>query len=120
MTTQRILIAVFEVPGWGGAATTRYDLFARMQREGMDVAFANLVHPADAMFFQRTFGAAFGNPAQLADVHTLVLELPLWRPHASLAAAVDALRVDLLVGVGFVATRLLRLALNTAPEMDLS
>lgn len=115
MTAPRIVIAVYEVPGWGGAATTRYDLFARMQREGMDVAFVNLVHAADAMFFQRTFGPTFGNPAQLADVHTHVLELPLWRPHAPLTATIDALQGDLLVGVGFVATRLLRLACPTLP-----
>lgn len=120
MTAPRILIAVYEVPGWGGAATTRYDLFARMQRDGMEVAFVNLVHPADAIFFRHVFRETFGNPAQLANVHTHVLELPLWRAHASLAATIDAFQADLMVGVGFIATRLLRLACSTLPLVMLT
>jgi glycosyltransferase involved in cell wall biosynthesis len=120
MTVPRIVIAVYEVPGWGGAATTRYDLFARMQRDGIEVAFVNLVHPADALFFRHVFGETFGNPAQLANVHTHVLELPLWRIHESLAATIDAFQADLLVGVGFIATRLLRLACSTLPLVMLT
>lgn len=120
MTAPRILIAVYEVPGWGGAATTRYDLFARMQRDGMDVAFVNLVHPVDAMFFRHVFGETFGNPNQLANVHTLALELPLWRRQAHVSAAVEAMHPDLLVGAGFVATRLLRLACPTLPLVMLT
>src|SRR5262245_8920359 len=81
----QLLVGCFEVPGWGGAATFSYTLFDRMQQEGRSVAYVNLVADDDAAMLRDLFGGAVGNPRSLADVHTCVLERPLFRVQAGLA-----------------------------------
>lgn len=111
----KILVACFETPGWGGAATLAYLLYERMQRDGLAKGYVNLVERADESFLQETFGSNYGNPKNLPQVHTNILEPPLWRAHASLANTISRLKPTLLVGVDFIATRLLQLAAPSLP-----
>jgi glycosyltransferase involved in cell wall biosynthesis len=111
----RILLGCFEIPGWGGANTCLYQLFERMQREGRQVAYVNLVDEADAPFFRYVFGDRFGNPRGLADVHTCILERPLWRTHAALTRLIDGYAPDVLLGFGFIAALLLKRAAPHLP-----
>ena len=113
--SKRILLSCYEVPSWGGASTVLYLLFERMQREGMDVAYLNLVNREDEAFFRRLFGESFGNPRSLDNVHTCVVDEPLWRAHGSLTDLISDLRPDLLFGFGFIAARLLELAAPRLP-----
>jgi glycosyltransferase involved in cell wall biosynthesis len=113
--SKRILLSCYEVPSWGGASTVLYLLFERMQGEGMDVAYLNLVNREDEAFFRRLFGESFGNPRSLDNVHTCIVEEPLWRAHGGLTDLVSNLRPDLLFGFGFIAARLLELAAPRLP-----
>ncbi len=117
MTAPTFLLGCFEIPGWGGAATVSYALFERMQRDGFAVHYVNLVRQEEAAMLAEAFGAAAGNPAGLADVHTLLLADPLWRAHAELTALIETLRPDLLVARGFVAAALMARA---APDVPLA
>jgi glycosyltransferase involved in cell wall biosynthesis len=111
---RRILLSCYEAPSWGGASTVAYALFEQMQRDGLGVAYVNLVHRNEEDFFRRTLGPSFGNPRALPDVHTCVLDEPLWRLHDPLRRIISQARPDLLFGFGFIAARLLQLA---APEL---
>lgn len=113
--SKKILLGCYEVPGWGGAATVLYLLFEKMQREGLDVAYVNLVSEKDEVFFRYLFGNNFGNPRSLANVHTCILEEPLWRAHAALTHLIGSLASDLLFGFGFSAARLMKLAAPGKP-----
>jgi len=109
------LLGCYEAPGWGGASTATYELFARMQRDGLDVHFVNLVAQADVALLTGAFGPAFGNPRRLANVHTLVLPAALWQTHAALVELIDELQPDLLVPCGFIAAWLMRRATPRLP-----
>lgn len=118
--SKRILFACYEVPRRGGASTILYLLFERMQRAGFEVTYVNLVEDMDAVFFRYLFGNDFDNPQSLANVHTCILENPLWRAHANLTALIHSLAPDLLVGFGFIAARLLELAAPDRPVVFMS
>lgn len=112
--SKRILLGCYEIPGWGGAATSHYQLFERMQRDGFDVAYVNFVHEADELFLRYQFGDNFGNPRALDNVHTCILERPLWHPSVVLARLVESLAPDLLLAKGFIATLILK---RVAPHL---
>ena len=113
--SKRILLSCYEVPSWGGASTGLYLLFERMQRDGMDVAYVNLVNREDEALFRRLFGESFDNSRSLDNVHTCIVEEPLWRAHGDITALISDLRPDLLFGFGFIAARLLELAAPRLP-----
>jgi glycosyltransferase involved in cell wall biosynthesis len=106
----RLLIGCFEIPGWGGASTAAYQLFARVRRDGIDAAYLNLIGGGDVPIYERRFGAGYGNPDNLPDVHTCELEGAFYGPHPELTAAIDAVQPDLLIGVGFIAALLMKRA----------
>ncbi|MGH7960324.1 MAG: glycosyltransferase [Candidatus Binatia bacterium] len=112
---KKILLGCYGVPGRGGASTVLYLLFERMQRDGLDVAYVNLIEEPDEVFCRYLFGAGFSNPRSLKNVHTCILHEPLWRAHAALAELIDALAPDLLLGFSFIAARLLELAAPRRP-----
>jgi len=112
----QLLLGCFEVPGWGGAATFSYTLFDRMQQERRSVAYVNLVADDDAGMLRDLFGGAVGNPRSLADVHTCVLERPLFRAHAGLAEMIRAIQPQMLFACGFIAAWLMK---HAAPELPL-
>ena len=92
-----------------------YLLFERMQREGFDVCYINLVHENDQPFLRSLFGCNVGNPRSLANVDTCVLEEPLWRAHVNLSRLITSVKPDLLFGFGFIAARLFQLAMPGLP-----
>jgi len=112
--SKRILLGCYGVPGRGGAGTVLYLLFERMQRDGLDVAYVNLVDEKDEVFFRYLFGDTYDNPRSLQNVYTCILKDPLWRVHPPLADLISTLTPDLLFGFGFIAAWLLEL---TAPRM---
>lgn len=113
---RRVLIGCYEVPGWGGAATRAYLLFERMQRDGLEVAYVNLVGARDETFLRGLFGSAFGNPRALEGVYTCRVEDPYAQVQPDLAAIVRGVAPDLLLGVGFIAVQLLKWS---APHLPL-
>ncbi|MEO2046700.1 MAG: glycosyltransferase [Pirellulales bacterium] len=107
---KKILLACYEVPGWGGASTTHYNLFERMQTDGLDVAYVNLVNVKYENRFRKLFGHEVGNPRALDNVHNCVVEEPLWQPHSSLADVIEAENPELILAFGCIAAHLVKLA----------
>src|SRR5574341_2562582 len=91
---KRVLLGCYEVPGWGGAATSHYQLFERMQSDGWDVAYVNLVSDKDAAFLRPLFGQRFGNPRGLANVQTCVLRPPIWDAQPCVAQRIGEVAPD--------------------------
>lgn len=112
----KILLGCYEIPGWGGASTSSYNLFRRMQRDGLDVHYLNIVDEQDADFFFYAYGDDYGNPKRLDNVHNCVLDERLFAAHPHLASLVSQLSPDLLLGSGFIAALLMKQA---APERRL-
>jgi len=115
--SKRILLACYEVPGWGGASTYLYQLFRRMQRDSLDVSYVNLVEEADAVYFRYLWGDGFGNPLRLENVVACILRGPLWQPHAAIIEIIRERSPEILVGCGFFAARLLELAAPQLPTV---
>ena len=110
LMSRRVLIGCYGVPGWGGSSTVLYQLFDRMQRDGHDVTFINLLTDHQERALRPVFGDRLGNPYALANVYTCTVTPPLWQVHAALAQLIEHLRPDLLLGFGLIATRLFELA----------
>jgi hypothetical protein len=106
----RILVGCYEVPGYGGANTASYRLFENLQRDGMDVAYVNLIDEQDAPYFRYRFGADVGNPRRLAGVVNCVLTEELFAPHPALSRLIDEISPDLILADDFIATLLMKRA----------
>lgn len=109
-SNKKILIGCYEVPGYGGASTVAYRLFEDIRRE-FDVSFVNLVGNDIAPYLQIMYGAAVGNPRQLPNVHNVVLERAPFYPssaHSNLTRLIETLDPDIIVGIDFIATLLLK------------
>ena len=107
------MIACYEVPGFGGASTSAYELFRTMQSDGVDVSFVNLIDERDRVFFQYTFGDRLGNPDGLAGVENVFVAPPFSASQPGLTALrriIDRQAPDVAAGVGHVATSALRAA----------
>lgn len=109
----RILLACYEVPGYGGASTASYRLFEQMQRDGLDVQYLNLIDEEDACYFRYRFGDAVGNPRGLENVSNCILTETLFAPHPALADTVEAIDPAVIVADDYIATLLMKRA---APE----
>jgi glycosyltransferase involved in cell wall biosynthesis len=107
---KRILLGCYEVPGYGGASTSAYSLFEKMQRDGYDVSYLNIIDAADEVYFRYLFGESVGNPKSLDDVHNCVLSGPLFAAHPELADHIEGLSPDLLVAEGYIAALLMKQA----------
>jgi glycosyltransferase involved in cell wall biosynthesis len=114
--SKKILVGCYEPPGWGGASTGLYLLFQKMQQDGFDVAYVSLIAKKDKAFFQHLFGNDFGNPLARDNVYSCMLEEPRSQRPAALVDLVARLSPHLLVGKGFIAARLMKLA---APHLPL-
>ncbi len=109
---KRILFGCDEVPECGRAATSHYQLFERMLRDGFDAAYVNLVPEADELFLRYQFGDHCGNPRALDNVYNCVLDEP--QRSLPLARLIESLAPDLLLASGHIATLLLKRA---APQL---
>jgi glycosyltransferase involved in cell wall biosynthesis len=100
--TPRLLLTCFEVPGVGGSSTASFDLFARLQRDGRDVTYLNLIAEEPA-YLSSTFGAALGNPAGLDGVRNFWLDRAEPEKHPRLADVVREIAPDMVLAFGFPA-----------------
>jgi glycosyltransferase involved in cell wall biosynthesis len=112
---KRLMLCCFEVPGYGGASTAGYDLFRRMLADGFDSRFLNLIDARDRDFFAHAFGAEAGNPMGLPGVDNITVTT-LGGVHPELQRLIDDVAPDLMMGIGSVATAMLR---RNAPQRRL-
>lgn len=99
----RVLVACYEVPGYGGAATAAYRLFETLREGGLEVAYVSLIEARDEDFYRFALGDAFGNPRRHDGVFVESLGAPLYRAHDTLRARIDALDPQVVLAVGFIA-----------------
>ncbi len=104
-----IVIGCYGVPGFGGANTSGYALFDMLQRQHIDVAYLNFIDTKGRKFFRNEFGETYGNPRRLANVHNIILNGPLYEPDDTLADFIRAVSPALLVGIGFIAVKIMAL-----------
>jgi len=116
MRRPRILVASFDAPGRGGAATSSYQLFARMQRDGRDVHYLALVDARNEARCRRQLGPDFANPRRLADACYAILQRPLGAAQTAVATALGRVRPDVVLAVSHLAAVTARRA---APEVPL-
>jgi glycosyltransferase involved in cell wall biosynthesis len=107
---RKILIACFEVPGWGGASTACYKLFEMLQKDGLDVSLVNIISEQDAAYFEYRFGDKVGNPRGLQRVFNCVLSGNNYQYQASLHQLIEKINPDLTIGMGWIAAYVLALA----------
>ena len=112
----RIAFGCFEVPGWGGLTTATYRLFETMLADGLDVHYVNLILEEELPRFQRILGPGCENPRELPNVHSCYLRAALHEPHPEIASLIDAVSPDTLVGVGSIASFLMK---RSSPEQEL-
>jgi GT2 family glycosyltransferase len=104
---RKLLLACYEPPGFGGAATAGYDLFRTLRRDGHDAVYVNLLDERDRAFFDYTFGRSLGNPDGLAGVHNVEVGGP-YAVRSELSAVVAATQPDVMIGIGYLAALALR------------
>jgi len=107
---RKILIACFEVPGWGGASTACYKLFEMLQKDGLDVSLVNIISEQDAAYFEYRFGDRVGNPRGLEGVFNCVLSGNNYQYQAALHDLIETINPDLKVGMGWIAAYVLAVA----------
>jgi len=105
----KILIACFEVPGWGGASTACYKMFEMLQKDGLDVSLVNIIAEHDAAYLEYRFGDKMGNPRGLQRVYNCVLSGNNYQHQAALHELMENINPDLMVGVGWIAAYVLAL-----------
>lgn len=110
---KRILLGCYEVPGLGGANTSSYKLFEKLQNDGFDVCYLNMIDARDLDYLRYVFGADFGNPKCLKNVYNFILNGPHFEVYNELTRLLTKLAPDLLLGHGSIAALLLKRA---APE----
>jgi len=111
-----ILFGCFEVPGWGGLTTATYRLFETLLGTGLDVHYLNLIPGEKLDYFREVFGPTYGNPKSLPNVHHSNLVGPLHEPHPELRAVIEHVAPNVIVGVGDIASYLMKRA---SPERRL-
>jgi glycosyltransferase involved in cell wall biosynthesis len=105
--TRRILLASYEVPGYGGASTASYRLLDVLRASGLDVVFVNLIDEQDGEFFRHVFGPSYGNPRGLDAVFNCHLSGRLYGDHPELETLLEQQAPDVMIGIGFIAALLL-------------
>jgi glycosyltransferase involved in cell wall biosynthesis len=110
LSQQKILLACYEVPGWGGASTSTYTLFEMLQAEKIDITLVNIIGQHDSAYLRYRFGADMGNPRKLPQVHNCQLLGNNYQHHAQLLELINAINPDAMVGVGWPAAFILKAA----------
>ena len=104
----RILIGVYEPPGWGGASTVAYRLHQRLLERGQTSGLVLLLDPEHLDFYRLKLGPEFANPHRLESVFTAPLVV------SKVAEVARSWSPDVLVAVGWLAANALKRA---APEL---
>lgn len=116
---RRILIGGYEIPGYSGT-TAAYQLFERMLESGWDAQYVNLVNEEDVDFFKYEFGKDCGNPKGLPNVHCSIQPALLDQPSSHLRSLIREISPDVSLGVGHIATLLLKRAAGIRPVVFLT
>jgi len=116
-TTPGIVVACYEVPSWGGAATSAYALFALMRERGVPARFLTLVPAAQADLAMdwevtRACGTGF-DPS--AEIHSILLPEDRESLDAEVAGQVERLSPTLFLAVGWPAAGMLGRAMPEIP-----
>jgi len=106
----RILLGSRGIPELDARAARLYRLWGTLRGDGLDVGLMNLVEAWEAEYLLYRLGAIGGNPRQLPDVHTCVLDEPLLDPQPRLADAIEAQSPGLLLASDAVSALLMKRA----------
>jgi hypothetical protein len=112
---RKFLLGCYEVPGYGGASTSAYQLLQWMRRSGLEVSFLNLIDEQDAAYFRYTFGESFGNPDGLPNVYNCLLNGPLYSAHSELTDLLGRIAPDVIIGEDFISSLLMKRAFPSSP-----
>jgi glycosyltransferase involved in cell wall biosynthesis len=107
---KKILIGCFEIPGWGGASTSAYDLFAQMLNDGYDVSFINLISENDETLFETLFNNSLGNPKHLPNVHNYFLAPPQYGLQDKLVSLIEEISPNVILATGWIAALIMKKA----------
>jgi len=107
---RKILIGCYEVPGFGGASSVAYGIFEKIQSEGYNVYFFNLINELDLEYFQFLYREDYGNPKRLKNVYNVILSGGIFKKHDDLITQISVLDPDILIGVGYIAANILNRA----------
>lgn len=102
----RIAVGSLGVPELGGESAVASALHEQLLDDGADSSLLNLLEPADVAYCQHELGR-YGNPHRLPAVETIGLRAPSPGPRPEVAAALEKLAPDLLIGIGAGAAALL-------------
>ena len=114
--SKRILIGCYEVPGYGGVSAASYQLFERLQKDGLDVFYLTIIEGRDEEFYLFNYGENYANPKILSNVSACTLSEELFGLHPELAQAIESCQAEILVGMGYIAALLMKRA---APDIPL-
>lgn len=120
---KKILIGCFEVPSHGGASTSSYSLFEKMQKDGYDVNYISIISDYDADYFRFLFKDKIGNPKGLRNVINCFLSRPIFHPKPSHTEFVEILRdisPDIMIGIDFIATVIMKREFPHIPNIFLT
>jgi len=116
----RILVTCFSVPGRGGASTSAYRLFERMQDDGYNVHYLNLIDERMQRYYRQTFGFWAGNPAARRNVYRCIVRRPLNGPQPNVTKTIARLSPQLIVSVSHMGTALALGATRDVPLVFLA
>lgn len=112
---RRVLLAVYEAPGFGGASTSQDSLHARMQKDGIDSHLVLIIRRSDRAFYEYTFGESWSNPGSLANVHVHWVDDTSGHGDADLRDLVLKIGPDVVECRGYVAAHLIGVAAGHLP-----
>ena len=115
MSDRNILLASCDIPGYGEGAASGYGLFDKMQADGLEVAYVNLLERQDIDFFKFVFGEEFGNPKSLERVKNIIVDGPVFASDPQVAPLPDRLAPNVTVGIGFAAALWVKRAAPKTP-----
>lgn len=107
----KMVFGCYEVPGYGGASSSAYNLFHSLQKDAFDIAYINLIDQRDSDFYRYMYGENYGNPRSLNAVFNCHLQSPVYFEHPELTDLISTLKPDLMVGFGFIGALLMKRAL---------
>jgi len=115
--TSRIVVACYEVPSWGGAATSAYALFELMRERSVPAGFLTLVPAGQAdLLSDWEAGSAGGTGSDSSTaVRSILLPEDREKWDATVAAQVDLVSPALFLAVGWPAAGVLGRALPEIP-----
>jgi glycosyltransferase involved in cell wall biosynthesis len=114
--SKKTLLASCDIPGYGCGAGSGYRLFEKMQADGADAAYVNLVESQDVDFFKFVFGEEFGNPKSLERVTNIIVDGPGIASGPGFRPPTDHAAPAIMVAIGFGAAAWLK---RVAPENPL-